>query len=61
MSLFDQFEFQDPAERDDRHALVAVDGFGTGAMGVFMAGDPESIIYDLLPLSLPLPCVCGAG
>ncbi len=58
MSRFDQFEFRDPAEPDDRHALVAVDGFGTGAMGVFMAGDPESIIYDLLPFPLPLPSAC---
>ena len=57
MSRFDQLEFQDSAERDDRHALAAVDGFGTGAIGVFMAGDPESIMYDLLPLSLPLPLV----
>ncbi len=58
MSRFDQLEFQDSAECDDRHALVAVDGFGTGAMGVFMAGDPESIIYGLLPFPLPLPSAC---
>ena len=57
MSLVDQFELLDPTVCEDCHAFAAVDGFGTGAIGVFMAGDPESIMYDLLPLFLPLPLV----
>ncbi len=44
MSLVDQFELLDPTVRDDCHAFAAVDGFGTGAIGVFMAGEPESIM-----------------
>ncbi len=51
MSLVDQFELLDPTVRDDCHAFAAVDGFGTGAIG------PESFMYDLLPLFLPLPLV----
>ena len=58
MSCSDNHEFQDSVECDDRHVLAAVDGFGTGAMGMFMTGDPESIMYGLWPFPLPLPSAC---